>query len=97
MATISLIDVGYSFTYEVFDRLDLEGHVLIAPLIMFIDDFLYRIVLPLKTLEIAQDQPGLIIIAIQLMRRTVEITYPPGIVRPLSFKYFLKFAKCSIS
>ena len=62
---------------------------------MFIDDFLYHIVLPGKTLEIAQDQPGLIIIAIRM--RTEEITYPPGIVRPLSFKYFLKFAMCSIS
>ena len=44
--TISLIDIGYSFTYEIFDRLDLEGHVLIAPVIMLIDDLLYQIVLP---------------------------------------------------
>ena len=64
VATISLVDIGYSFAYELFDRFDLEGYVLVAPLIMLIDDFLYRIVLPGKTLEVAQDQPGLVIIAI---------------------------------
>ena len=64
VATISLIDIGYSFTYELFNRFDLEGYVLVAPLIMLIDNPLYRIVLPGKTLEIAQDQPGLVIIAI---------------------------------
>ena len=64
VATISLVDIGYSFAYELFDRFDLEGYVLDAPLIMLIDNPLYRIVLPCKTLEIAQDQPGLVIIAI---------------------------------
>ena len=64
VATISLIDIGYSFTYELFNRFDLEGYVLVAPLIMLIDNPLYSIVLPGKTLEIAQDQPGLVIIAI---------------------------------
>ena len=64
MATISLVDIGYSFAYELFDRFDLEGYVLVAPLIMLIDDLLYRIVLPGKTLEVAQDQPGLVIVSI---------------------------------
>lgn len=95
VATISLIDISYSFSYEIFDRFDLEGHVLVAPVIMLIDDLLYQIVLPAKTLEVAQDQSGLIIIATRI--RMEEVTYPPGIVRPLSFKYFLKFAMCSIS
>lgn len=68
---------------------------MVAPLTMIIYDFLSHIVLPAKTLEEAQDQPGLIIIATRV--RMEEYTYPPGIVRPLSFKYFLKFAICSIS
>jgi hypothetical protein len=68
---------------------------LVAPLIMIIDGLLHQIVLPGKTLEVAQDQPCLIIIAIRI--RMEKNTYPPGIVRPLSFKYFLKFVMCSIS